>query len=151
VKNGNERQKEDIPQNSVASTSLPEAKHFEQNLIGGVRCVAVAAAGTQVRAEGGSGRITGQQRVGQRNACVLFLATRFAQSALQMDFQFAEKTTASGTISHDQPPGWQPIGLPHWLRASVSQRMVSFLSAAGMGPAVALGGDEGLKIISSRV
>jgi hypothetical protein len=114
---------------------VPQVKHFEENRIGGMRPAAVAAAGSQMSAQRGSGRITGQQRIGQSDACVLFLVTRFAQFLFQMDFELAEKTTASGTSSHNRPPEWLAMGLPHGLRVSVSQRILSFLPAAGRWPA----------------
>jgi hypothetical protein len=41
------------------------------------------------------------------------------------------------------------MGRPHLLRASLSQRLLSFLPAAGTGPAV-VPREEGAKIISSR-
>jgi hypothetical protein len=110
VKNGNESEKQNVAEQRVPSVPVPQVKHFEENRIGGMRPAAVAAAGAQMGAQRGSGRITGQQRIGQSDACVLFVATRFAQFLFQMDFELAEKTTASGTSSHNRASGMASDG-----------------------------------------
>ena len=133
MKNRDEGQKEHVAQKGVRSVPVPQAKHFEENRVGGMPPVTIAAAGAQMGTERGSGRITGQQRIGQSNACVLFLATRFAQFLFQMDFELAEKTTASGTSSHNRPPGWPATGPPHGLRASLSGAHLEFSVGSGGG------------------
>jgi hypothetical protein len=55
----------------------------------------------------------------------------------QVEFQFAEETVARGTSSHRRPPdcdhqGWRGCALRGL------QRILSFLSAAGTGPAAIL-------------
>jgi hypothetical protein len=78
VKDGDEGKQQHIPEQGVPSAPLPQVKHFEENRVGGVRPVAVAPARAQMGSQRGNGRITGQQGIGQSNACVLFLAPRFA-------------------------------------------------------------------------
>jgi len=61
VKNRNEGEKQHVAEQRVGSIPVPQAKHFEENRVGGMGPVAVAAAGAQMGTQRGSGRITGQQ------------------------------------------------------------------------------------------
>ena len=82
-------------------------------------------------------RVYRSSRPASHNSCFKWI------SSWQRRQRQAERVLITG------PPEWLAMGLPHLLRASLSQRILSFLPAAGAGPAV-VPRDEGAKIISSR-
>jgi len=111
VKDGDKREQKNIAQNSTSSVSVPEVKYFVKNPICGMRPVAVAPAGAQMRGQCKRVRKCGQQKARSGHIREVFLRIKFTQLLFQVEFQFAEETVARGTSSHSRPPdcdhqGW---------------------------------------------
>src|SRR5579863_3388249 len=82
-----------------------KVEQFEENGVGRMGSVSIAAARTQVRGQCKSVRKPGQQEAGRSGIGELDFRAGLPELSLKMGFELAEKTVASGTNSHHRPPG----------------------------------------------
>jgi len=118
VENRNEGEQKNIAKKCVGLERLPKVKKFEENSVRGMASATVAPARAQMRGQRKSVRKPGQQQARLRDFGITFDVPKFVQLLSEVNFELTEKTTASGSRSHDRPPGWQAAKLPRARGAS---------------------------------